>query len=100
MILESDIYPTQKEISDIKTNESLLPKSLRKFLELLIKRRLKRSSVWQVIISTAKPRSAVLPITFGIGVEMDNLFGSGWLIDELLKLGFSVSYDEIKRYKQ
>lgn len=88
MILENDIYPTQKEISDIKTNESLLPKSLRKFLEVLIKRRLKRSSVWQVIISTANPKSPVLPITFGIGVKMDNLFGSGWLIDELSKLGF------------
>ena len=85
MILESDVYPTQKEISDIKTNESLLPKSN---LIKRIKRRLKRSSVWQVIISTANPKSPVLPITFGIGVKMDNLFGSGWLIDELSKLGF------------
>ena len=31
---------------------------------------------------------------------MDNMFGSRWLIDELSKLGFSVSYDEVKRYKQ
>ena len=31
---------------------------------------------------------------------MDNMFGSPWLIDELSKLGFSVSYDEIKCYKQ
>ena len=31
---------------------------------------------------------------------MDNMFGLRWLIDEQSKLGFSVSYDEMKRYKQ
>ena len=31
---------------------------------------------------------------------MNNMFRSRWLIDELSKLGFSVSYNEIKRYKQ
>ena len=45
MNLESDIYLTENEISDIKTCESLLPKSLRKFLEVLIKGILKRSPV-------------------------------------------------------
>ena len=95
MNLESDIYPTETEIC-----ESLLLESLRKFLEVLMKEKLKRSSVGQVIISAARPRSGVLPITFGIGVEMDNMFGSRWLINGLSKLGFSDSYDEIKRYKQ
>ena len=41
MNLESDIYSTENEISDIKTCESLLPGGLRKFLEVLIKGRLK-----------------------------------------------------------
>ena len=45
MNLESDIYLTENEISDIKTCESLLPKSPRKFLEVLIKGILKRSPV-------------------------------------------------------
>ena len=100
MNLESDIYLTENEISDIKTCESLLPKSPRKFLEVLIKGILKRSPVGQAIISAARPRSAVLPITFGFGAEMDNMFGQRWLIDEQSKLGFSVFYDEMKRYKQ
>ena len=97
--LENDIYSTENEISDIKTCESLSLESLRKFLKMLLKGRLKRSSEGQVVISAASPRLAVLPM-FGFGVEMDNMFGSPWLIDELSKLGFSVSYDEIKCYKQ
>ena len=28
------------------------------------------------------------------------MFGSRWLIEELSKLGFSVSYQEVRRYKQ
>ena len=100
MSLKSDICPTENEIFDIKTCESSFLESLRKFLEVLIKRRLKRSSVGQVIISPARLRSVALPITFGLGVEIDNTFESGWLIDELSKLGFSVSYDKIKCYKQ
>ena len=100
MSLKSDICPTENEIFYIRTCENSFLESLRKFLEVLIKTRLKRSSVGQVIISPARLRSVVLLITFGLGVEIDNMFESGWLIDELSKLGFSVSYDEIKRYKQ
>ena len=31
---------------------------------------------------------------------MDDVFGSRWLVDELSWLGFSISYDEVNRYKQ
>ena len=98
--LESDIYPLENEIADINICESLLPESLRKFLEVLTKNRLKRVAIEQVLISAARPKSAVLSIPFGLGVEMDNMFGSCWLIDEVSKLGFSVSYQEVRRYKQ
>ena len=98
--LESDIYPTENKISDIKTSESLLPEILHRYLAVLIKRRLKKNSGKQIIISALRPRSAMLPITFPLGVKMDNTFGSHWLVDELLKLGFSVFYDENKWYKQ
>ena len=98
--LESDIYPTENKISDIKTSESLLPEILHRYLAVLIKRRLKKNSVNQIIIRAVRPRSVMLPITFPLGVKMDNMFGSHWLVDELLKLGFSVFYDENKCYKQ
>ena len=52
------------------------------------------------IIQSARPRSVVTLTLFGIGVEMDHLFGSRWLVNELSRLGFSISYDEVNRYKQ
>ena len=98
--LESDIYPLENEIADINICESLLPESLRKCLEVFTKNRLKRVAIGQVLISASKPKSAVLLIPFGLGFEMENMFGSSWLIDKLSKLGFSVSYQEVRRFKQ
>ena len=40
------------------------------------------------------------PLLFVLAVEVDHLYGSKWLIDELYKLGFAVSYSEFKRFKQ
>ena len=35
-----------------------------------------------------------------MGIEADHVFGSRWLIDELFKLDFSISYSEVNRFKQ
>ena len=48
--LESDIYPLENEIADINICESLLPESLRKFLEVFTKNRLKRVAIGQVLL--------------------------------------------------
>ena len=37
---------------------------------------------------------------FGLNVELDHVFGSKWLFDHLARLGFSVTSDEVKLYKQ
>ena len=37
---------------------------------------------------------------FALAVEVDHLYGSKWLNDELYKLGFAVAYSEVKRFKQ
>ena len=52
------------------------------------------------MLKAARPRSVIPPLLFGLGVEMDHVFGSKWLINELSRLGFSISYDEVTRYKQ
>ena len=36
---------------------------------------------------------------FGLGIEVDHLFGSKWLTNELFKLGFSISPTEITSFK-
>lgn len=35
-----------------------------------------------------------------LGVGLDHIYGSRWLIDDLFKLGFTVSYTEVTKYKQ
>ena len=52
------------------------------------------------IVQSSRPRSVMTPTLFGVGVEMDHVFGSKWLINELSHLGFSVGYDEVGKYKQ
>ena len=37
---------------------------------------------------------------FGLGTELDKVFGSKWLLTELNKLGFSITSNETTRYKQ
>ena len=46
-----------------------------------------------------KPNSVIPPLLFGLGVEIDHTIGSKTLLIELAMLGYSISYDEIKRYK-
>ena len=54
----------------------------------------------QCIIGAAKPRSSVPPLLFGLAVEMDHIFGLKWLINELFRLGYAISCDDVTRYKQ
>ena len=61
---------------------------------------IKQNGIGHSIIQSPIPKSVITPTLFGIGVEMDHVFGSRWLINELSWLGFSISYNEINRYKQ
>ena len=47
-----------------------------------------------------KPNSVIPPLLFGLGVKLDHMFGSKWLIHELYRLGYSISYSEVTRFKQ
>ena len=69
-------------------------------MKTIISSELKQNSIGQCIAQAARPRSVITPMMFGLGVEFDHVFGSKWLISELSRLGFSISYDEVNRYKQ
>ena len=97
---KGEFYSGTEQISDINENKGWLTENLRLFIEKLIKNLLKQSSIVQAIVSAVKPRSALSPILFAVGVEMDNIFGCKWQLIELNRIGFSVSLDEIVRYKQ
>ena len=34
---------------------------------------------------------------FGLGIKVDKVFGSKWILTELDRLGLSVSHDEVTR---
>ena len=60
----------------------------------------KAKSTGQSIVHAIKPRSSPPPIPFGLAVEIDHVFGSKWLQNELSSLGYSCSSDEVTWYKQ
>ena len=100
MRYDISIYPTHNDIVCPEKQKEWMPKKLKKLLEILISQPVKQNSIGQSIVYASRPRTVIPPIQFGIGVEMDHLFGSKWLITELSRLGFSISYDEVTRYKQ
>lgn len=73
---------------------------LQTLLTTIVPSELKQNSIGHCILQAARPRSVVTPTLFGLGVEIDHVFGSKWLINELSRLRFSISYDEVTRYKQ
>ena len=83
-----DVYPTAGDISGI--NQELIPPLLKLFVESLIKSKLKQSSLAQALIQAASPQSAIMPLLFGLGSE--------FLLLQLSRLGFCVSYDEVTRF--
>ena len=93
-------YPLNETIENGEKGKEWLPKLLRVFVEKLIKNPLRQVSVGQCIVNVTRTKSSLPPIPFGLGVEMNNVFGSKWLINELNSLDFSVSSDEVLRNKQ
>ena len=90
---DSSSYPTTEEITS-----PWIPDSLRIFMASFTKSTLKYESIGKCIIKVASPMK-IPPILFALGVEVDHIYRSKWLNDELFKLGFSVSYCEVTRFK-
>ena len=93
-------YPSTEIMQSTEHQLEWIPRKLQLFMQYICKNTLKKSSFGQALVSATHPRSCVPPILFGLGVDVDHVFGSRWLIDQLLKLGFCVSMDEVTRYKQ
>lgn len=86
---------------DIEKGKEYMPPSLKTLLANLIPtNEIRQVSIGQAIVHAMRPRTVIVLIMFGLGIEMDHVFGSKWLIKELFKLGFSISYNEIKLFKQ
>ena len=96
----NEYYPTNLEVQDLKTCSEWIPESLIILLEIIMPNLLKQTAIAHSMIQAARPRSVLCPIPFGLGVQLDKEFGSKWLISHLHKPGFSISPDEVQKYKQ
>ena len=68
-------------------------------METLVKDQLHQVSLGQDLAHSMRPRSVIPPIRFRLLVELDPLFGSKWLLNELDWLRLSMSYSEVTRFK-
>ena len=95
-----EYYPQEDNIANKDESENWLPKKLLRFLSILVPSTAKRISIGQSIVYAARPNYAFPPVLFGLGVELDHVFGSRWLVEHLSRLGFCISYQEVAKYKQ
>ena len=71
--------------------QHFLPACLQAFL---VSNDLKRVGKGHTITQAVRPRSVIAPIVFGLGSELEQVFGSKWFL-QLNSLCFSISYDEV-----
>ena len=99
MLMSNETNPTTQDIRNIDEGIKLIPESLQLLLRFLIPNKIKQVAIGQCITQAARFRSVICPVPFGIGVQLEKTMGSKWLINHLCKLRFSISSDEILRYK-
>ena len=97
MNFSTDQYPT---IYDIEGNEEWVPDSLLMFMEFLVPTKLKQLSLSQCIVQAARPRTVIAPIPFGVALIIERSTGCKQLFTHFSRLGFSISADEVNRFKQ
>jgi len=97
-----ELYPSTEQFDDIESGRGWVPSLLNAFLANVVCDSRKQVSLSHCIIQASRPCSVISPIPFGVGVGMslDHVFGSQWLLNTLSGLGLSVSCDEVYRFKQ
>jgi hypothetical protein len=94
---EKEFYPNADYIQ--QNGSKFLPPLMKLFVERLIQTPLKQGALGQALVQAAKPRGCLMPLLFGAAVDVDKL-GNRQLHDKLSRMGFSLSYDEVQRFKQ
>ena len=97
MNYSKEFYPS---VDDIVDGEKWVPESLKNFMALLISSSQKQLSLSQCIIQATRPRSVIAPMPFGASVDIDKFIGCKQLIQHFSRLGFSITPDELYRFKQ
>ena len=93
-------YPSGNDINNPDIGRSWISPLLLELLKNLISDELKQLSIGNAITQATMPRSVIAPLLFGLGVELNMKYRSKFLINQLSRLGFSITYEEIVRFKQ
>ena len=96
----SDPYLSHNDTSDLEVGFQLVPSLLQSLITELVSCQIKQLAIANSIIQAVRPKSVISPILFGVGVQMDHTYGSKWLLDQLARLGFCISSEEVYRFKQ
>ena len=67
------------KILNIEKGKHWIPHHLQTLLKTLVISEVKQ--IGHAIVQSSRPRSVITPTLFGVGVEMDHVFGSKWLIN-------------------
>ena len=78
------VHPSSTKIGKL----NWIPDNLRMLMSNFTKSELKQEAIGQRIVKLANPNRSMLPLLFRLAVELDYLYGSKRLIDELYRLGF------------
>jgi len=97
---EKDAYPLSETLKDPQKVKEWMPDLMQLFLENVVKDVRKQVAIGHSLIQAIRPRSVITPVLFGVGVSVDHVLGSKWLLDLLSTFGFSVTYAEVDRYKK
>jgi hypothetical protein len=97
MQFDLSTYPATDDI--LQGVDFPVPPLVKTFMECLIKDKMKRAGVSQALVQCARPKTALMPLQYGLGVHLDR-FASAELVKEVSRFGFCISHDEVNRFKQ
>jgi hypothetical protein len=92
-----EFYPTATDINC--DGSAILPPLLQLFLKSIIRLPLKQGAIGQALVQATRPSGCLMPIPFCVGVELAQC-GVNEVHMKLARLGYSLSVDEIARFKQ
>ena len=100
---KSENYPSNVEMSSIRSALDFVPDLLELFLRTLFVGKdvdLKVASIDQAIMQAVRPRVLLAPLQLGVGNQLHHHFGSKLLIDSLHAHGFCSSYATVLQYER
>ena len=96
---DNKVYPTFEELQSSESQKEWVPESLQLLLQYLIPSNMKQLNIGKCIAQASRPRLIICSVLFGLGVQVEKSFAPKWLVNHLYRLGYSISYDEVLRFK-